>query len=66
MDNAEPIAQIPIPPAIARTAQRSLKSGERKALAAAKKQGKDEAGTRKVLEEWHEAISNTLNKENMK
>lgn len=36
------------------------------ALAAAKKQGKDEAGTRKVLEEWHEAISNTLNKENMK
>ena len=36
------------------------------ALAAAKKQGKDEAGTRKVLEEWHEAISNTLNKETMK
>jgi hypothetical protein len=46
------------------------KAGHRRrgmqALAAAKKQGKDEAGTRRVLEEWHEAISNTLNKENMK
>ena len=36
------------------------------ALAAARKQGKDEAGTRAVLEEWHEALSNTINKENMK
>jgi hypothetical protein len=36
------------------------------ALAAAKKKGKDEAGTRAVLEEWHEALSNTNNKENMK
>jgi len=31
-----------------------------------RKQGKDEAGTRAVLEEWHEALSNTINKENMK
>ena len=36
------------------------------ALAAARKQGKDEAGTRAVLEEWHEALSNTINKETMK
>jgi hypothetical protein len=36
------------------------------ALAQARKQGKDEAGTRAVLEEWHEALSNTINKENMK
>jgi len=36
------------------------------ALEAAKKKGKDEAGTRAVLEEWHEALSNTNNKETMK
>jgi hypothetical protein len=36
------------------------------ALAAAKKKGKDEAGTRAVLEDWHEALSNTINKETMK
>lgn len=36
------------------------------ALAKAKKDGKDEAGTRRVLEEWHEALSNTINKESMK
>lgn len=36
------------------------------ALARAKKDGKDEAGTRRVLEEWHEALSNTINKESMK
>jgi hypothetical protein len=35
------------------------------ALAKAKKDGKDEAGTRRVLEEWHEALSNTINKESM-
>jgi hypothetical protein len=36
------------------------------ALAAARKQGKDDAGTRAVLEEWHEGLTNTLNKENMR
>jgi hypothetical protein len=36
------------------------------ALAAAKKKGKTEEGTRGVLEEWHEALSNTNNKENLK
>jgi hypothetical protein len=36
------------------------------ALAAAKKKGKTDEGTRAVLEEWHEALSNTNNKENMK
>lgn len=36
------------------------------ALAKAKKEGKDEAGTRRVLEEWHEALSNTINKESMR
>ena len=36
------------------------------ALAAARKKGKTEAGTRAVLEDWHEALSNTINKENLK
>jgi hypothetical protein len=36
------------------------------ALAQARKQGKDEAGTRAVLEEWHEALTNTINKETMR
>ena len=38
----------------------------KQALEAARKKGKTEEGTRAVLEEWHEALSNTLNKENMK
>lgn len=36
------------------------------ALAAARKQGEDDAGTRAVLEEWHEGLTNTLNKEKMR
>ena len=36
------------------------------ALAAARKKGKTEAGTRAVLEDWHEALSNTNNTENLK
>lgn len=36
------------------------------AMQVARKKGKDKAGTRAVLEEWHEALRNTINKENMK
>jgi hypothetical protein len=38
----------------------------KQALAAARRQSMDDAGTRAVLEEWHEALSNTINKENMR
>jgi hypothetical protein len=72
---AEPVQDhLPAPASLEQLAEEvaalGRKAGHRRsgmqALAAAKKQGKDEAGTRRVLEEWHEAISNTLNKENMK
>jgi hypothetical protein len=38
----------------------------KQAREAAKKKGKTEEGTRAVLEDWHEALSNTNNKETMK
>jgi len=47
----------------------ALSKGKRTAMQAltkAKKEGKDEAGTRRKLEEWHEAMSNTINKESMR
>ena len=72
---AEPVQDhLPAPASLEQLAEEvaalGRKAGHRRtgmqALAAARKKGKTEEGTRGVLEEWHEAISNTLNKENMK
>lgn len=55
---AEQVAKLAVSQGQKRTATQ--------ALAAARKKGKTEEGTRAVLEDWHEALSNTNNKETMK